>query len=70
MPLKNDLRTIRFNNGRMTQAALAEKLGIARQTVIAVEGGRFNPSVKLALRMAALFKCNVEELFYLTEEEE
>ncbi len=70
MTLKNELRAYRFNNGRMTQAALAKELGIARQTVIAVENGRFNPSVKLALRMAAYFKCNVEDLFYLTEEEE
>jgi len=63
------LKRYRFDNGQITQAQLAERLEVSRQTIIAIEDGRFNPSVKLALKMSAFFKCRVEDLFYLTEDE-
>ena len=53
----------------LTQQELAERLGVSRQTVNAVELGRYVPSTMLALKMARLFGCSVEELFQLDEEE-
>lgn len=52
----------------LTQAQLAEKLGVSRQTIHAIEKEKFNPSVTLALKMARLFKLTVEELFMIEEE--
>ena len=69
MNLKNNIKIFRFNNGQLTQLALAEKLQVTRQTIIAIENGKFNPSVKLALKMASFFQCNVEDLFYFEEDE-
>ena len=63
--LKNNLKAMRFNKSTMTQAQLAEALDVSRQTIIAIEQGRFNPSVKLALRIAAFFGHRVEDIFYL-----
>ena len=67
--LKNNLKAMRFNNGMMTQAQLAEAIDVSRQTIIAIEQGKFNPSVKLALRIAAFFGYQIEDIFYLTKEE-
>ena len=69
MNLRNNIKKFRFNNGQLTQLALAEKLEVTRQTILAIENGKFNPSVKLALKMASLFQCNVEDLFYFEEDE-
>ncbi len=69
MTLKNNLKTIRFNKDSITQAELAEKVDVSRQTIIAIEQGKFNPSVKLALSMAEFFECQVEDLFNITMEE-
>ncbi|VXB43928.1 helix-turn-helix transcriptional regulator [Maribacter litoralis] len=52
----------------LTQADLAEKLGVSRQTIHAIEKNKFNPSVILALKMAKLFSLTVEELFIIEEE--
>ena len=65
--LKNKLRQFRFMNGELTQQELAEKVSVSRQTIIAIEKGKFNPSMKLALLIARVFKVNVEEIFYLEE---
>ena len=46
-----------------SQAALAERLGVSRQTVISIERGRFDPSLPLAFRLAEVFGCRIEELF-------
>lgn len=68
--LKNNLKTMRFNKNSLTQADLAESIEVARQTIIAIEQGKFNPSVKLALRMAMFFDCQVEDIFFLIKDEE
>jgi len=68
MKLKNNIKKYRFENGELTQLALAEKLDVSRQTIIAIEQGKFNPSVKLALKMSHLFHCKVEDLFYFEED--
>lgn len=66
--LKNRLRTLRFMNGGMTQQELADKVGVTRQTIYAIETSKFNPSVKLALLIAETFRVNVEDTFYLEGE--
>ena len=67
--LKNRLRTLRFMNGEMTQQELADKVGVTRQTIYAIETGKFNPSVKLALLIAKTFQVSIEEAFYLEGEQ-
>lgn len=66
--IKNRLREFRFDHGRMTQEELAAALGVSRQTILAIEHGKFNPSVSLALRMARLFSTRVEEIFQIQED--
>lgn len=56
-------------NGEMTQQELADKVGVTRQTIYAIETGKFNPSVKLALLIAKTFRVNVEETFYFEGEQ-
>ena len=65
--LKNKLKQFRFMNGELTQQELAEKVSVSRQTIIAIEKGKFNPSMRLALLIARVFKVNVEEIFCLEE---
>lgn len=65
--LKNKLKQFRFMNGELTQQELAEKVSVSRQTIIAIEKGKFNPSMKLALLIARVFEVNVEEIFYLED---
>ena len=69
MKLVNKLKIMRFNNNQITQEELAKKLEVSRQTINAIENGKFNPSVKLALIMAEFFECNVENIFYLKKED-
>ena len=66
--LKNKLRLYRFMSGEMTQQELADKLGVTRQTILAIEKGKFNPSTKLALQIAQIFGVSLEEIFYLEGE--
>ena len=66
--LKNKLKRFRFLNGELTQQELAEKVKVSRQTIIAIEKGKFNPSVKLALLIAKVFDVSIEEIFYFEEE--
>ncbi len=65
--MKNRLREFRFKNDEITQESLAELVGVSRQTIIAIEKGRFNPSVKLALKIARALRCRVEDLFIIEE---
>ena len=65
--LENKLREFRFKRDQMTQEELADALCISRQTVLAIEHGKFNPSVVLALRLARFFGVRVEEIFILRE---
>ncbi len=67
--LTNKIKLKRLENGDITQEELANKIGVSRQTINAIEKGKFNPSVKLALKMAKVFNCSVEDIFKLTEEE-
>ncbi len=66
--LENKIREFRFKRDEMTQEELADALGVSRQTILAIEHGKFNPSVVLALRLARFFGVKVEEIFMLREE--
>jgi len=63
--MQNKLRHFRFLKDELTQQDLAAKAGVTRQTIIAIEKGTFNPSVKLALKLARILDVTVEELFTL-----
>jgi len=65
--LGNHLKLQRFLNGNMTQEDLAHRVGVTRQTIISLEGGRYTPSLILAIRLARIFGMPVEELFILEE---
>ena len=67
--MENKLRYYRFMSSEMTQQEVADKVGVTRQTILAIEKGTFNPSVKLALKMARLFNVSVEELFTLGDKD-
>ena len=61
--IANTIRTLRFHSGEMTQAALAEKVGVTRQTIVAIEQGRYSPSLEVAFRIAKVFGVPLEQVF-------
>lgn len=61
--IRNQIRALRFNHGEMTQQQLAEKIGVTRQTVNAIEGGKYSPSLEVAFRIALVFNKPLEEVF-------
>lgn len=63
--ITNRVRELRDQHGRMTQQALAERVGVSRQTIIAIEQGRYSPSLEVAMRIARAFDAAVEEVFEL-----
>ena len=64
MSIATHLRRLRFLSGEMTQEALARSVGVTRQTIIALEAGRYAPSLELAMRLADAFGTRVEDVFY------
>lgn len=61
--ISNNIRTLRFLNDEMTQKDLAEQAGVTRQTIIALEKGKYSPSLELAFRIAVIFDVPLEEVF-------
>jgi putative transcriptional regulator len=61
--ITNDLRTLRFLHGEMTQQVLADQVGITRQTVNAIEGNKYSPSLEVAFRIARVFNVPLEQVF-------
>ena len=59
----NSIRTLRFTHGEMTQADLADRIGVTRQTVIAIEQGKYSPSLEAAFRIAQVFGVEIGEVF-------
>jgi putative transcriptional regulator len=59
----NIIRALRYSNGEMTQAELADKVGVTRQTVIAIEQGRYSPSLEMAFQIAKVFKLPLDTVF-------
>ena len=66
--LKNNLRKYRFEAGELSQQEFANAVGVTRLTIHSIETGKFNPSVLLALKIAAFFKRPVEDIFWLPQE--
>lgn len=65
----NDIRALRFAGGQMTQAELAERIGVTRQTIIAIEQGRYSPSLEMAFQIARVFDVPLDAVFHYPEEE-
>jgi putative transcriptional regulator len=65
--LKNQIRRLRFENGEMTQEQLADRVGVTRQTILAIEGGKYAPSLPLAFRIARTFAVPLESVFQYQE---
>jgi putative transcriptional regulator len=61
--IKNRIRTLRFFRNEMTQEQLAEMVGVTRQTIIAMEKGKYSPSLELAFRIALAFEIPLEQVF-------
>ncbi|MFI0203794.1 MULTISPECIES: helix-turn-helix transcriptional regulator [unclassified Streptomyces] len=59
----NSIRALRFANGEMTQAELARRIGVTRQTVIAIEQGRYSPSLEKAFEIARVFRVPLDSVF-------
>jgi putative transcriptional regulator len=59
----NNIRKLRFHHHEMTQQELAEKVGVTRQTIIAIENAKYSPSLELAFRIALAFGSPLEEVF-------
>ena len=61
--ITNKIRRLRFDHSEMTQQELAERIGVTRQTVNAIELGKYSPSLEVAFRIARVFKVPLEEAF-------
>ncbi|MBA4046953.1 MAG: transcriptional regulator [Sphingomonas sp.] len=63
LPFTNQIRTLRFLAGEMTQAELGERIGVTRQTIAAIEAGKYSPSLEAAFRIAAVFGKPLDDVF-------
>ena len=61
--VKNSIRSLRFANSEMTQAALANQIDVTRQSIIAIEQGRYSPSLEMAFQIAQVFNVPLDEVF-------
>ena len=61
--ISNNIRRLRFNANEMTQQELADKTGVSRQTIVAIEKGNYSPSLELAFRIAYIFQTSLSEVF-------
>ena len=68
--VKNRIRELRFHAGEMTQAQLAERIGMTRQTILAIEQGKYSPSLESAFQIAGVFGVGLEEVFQYGEPDE
>ncbi|MDP4504723.1 MULTISPECIES: helix-turn-helix transcriptional regulator [unclassified Nonomuraea] len=59
----NSIRALRFAHGEMTQAELADRVGVTRQTIIAIEQGRYSPSLEMAFQIAHVFGVPLDDVF-------
>lgn len=65
--IRNNVRKLRFSHDEMTQQQLAELVGVTRQTIVAIEQGKYAPSLELAFRIARVFNAPLEQVFFLDE---
>ena len=66
--VQNRIRRLRFDHGEMTQQALADRIGVTRQTVNAIELGKYSPSLEVAFRIARVFGVPLEDVFQFQEQ--
>ena len=66
--IRNEIRVLRFHHGEMTQQQLADQVGVTRQTVNAIEGGKYSPSLEVAFRIARVFGKPLEDVFQFVAE--
>ncbi|MDX2140686.1 MAG: helix-turn-helix transcriptional regulator [Chloroflexota bacterium] len=62
--IRNNVRKLRFDHHEMTQQALAEQVGVTRQTIVAIEKGNYSPSLELAFRIALVFNVPIGDVFW------
>lgn len=67
--LSNQIRRLRFENDQMTQQQLADKAGVTRQTIIAIESAKYAPSLPLAFKIAQTFGISIEDVFQYENEQ-
>jgi putative transcriptional regulator len=67
LPFNNEIRTLRFLSGEMTQGDLGDRVGVTRQTIAAIEQGKYSPSLEVAFRIARVFDKPLEAVFTWTE---
>jgi putative transcriptional regulator len=65
--IQNNIRRLRFEHDEMTQQALADQVGVTRQTIVAIEKGNYSPSLELAFRIARAFSIPLEDVFTVEE---
>lgn len=65
--ITNTIRTLRFHHNEMTQQELAERVGVTRQTINAIEGNKYSPSLEVAFRIARVFDVPLEQVFQYDE---
>ena len=65
----NSIRVLRFANDEMTQADLADRVGVTRQTIIAIEQGKYSPSLEMAFQIAQAFNVRLDEVFQYPDEQ-
>ncbi|MER5624789.1 helix-turn-helix transcriptional regulator [Streptosporangium sp. NPDC002544] len=65
----NTIRALRFAHGEMTQAELADRIGVTRQTVIAIEQARYSPSLEMAFQIARVFDVSLDDVFQYADSE-
>ena len=67
--IENRIRRLRFDAGEMTQKDLADRVGVTRQTILAIEGAKYFPTLELAFRIARVFGVGLDEVFTFHEDE-
>lgn len=68
--ITNNIRTLRFFKDEMTQQALAEAVGVTRQTIVAIEKGKYAPTLEIAFRMAHVFDVSLDKVFTYDSEKD
>jgi putative transcriptional regulator len=66
----NSIRSLRFANDEMTQADLADRVGVTRQTIIAIEQGKYSPTLEIAFQIARVFRVPLDDVFHYPDSKE
>ena len=68
--VRNNIRKLRFERNEMTQQELADKVGVTRQTIVAIEGEKYSPTLELAFRIARVFDVPLQDVFFYEPDED